>query len=140
MILKIAMPVVNGSLLGHLGAAKQFALVEAGQESRVVVRKQIITAPTHEPGSFPRWLRERGVQVLIVGHKGIGQRALDNLIHYGVEVLGGRPGVPVDGLVVACLGGQLPRIQEDCGHQRDTTTDAHECQLAVFLKRQTATQ
>jgi predicted Fe-Mo cluster-binding NifX family protein len=138
MNLKIAIPVVDGRLLGHLGETKQFALVEADEQRRVMVRMQVVAAPPHEPGSFPRWLREQGVQVLIVGHKGIGQRALDNLIHHGVEVRGGRPGAPVDALVVACFGGQLPRIREECGHQHDATTDAHECQLAGFLKGQTA--
>ena len=138
MMLKIAIPVVDGSLLDHLGQTKQFALVKADQQSRVMVRRQIVPAPPHEPGLFPRWLREQGVQVLIVGHKGIGQRALDNLLHYGIEVRTGQPGVPVDALVVACLGGQLPRMREGCDHQHDSTTDAHECQLAGFLKGQTS--
>ena len=134
MILKIAIPVVDGRLLGHLGETKQFALVEADPRSRVVVRTQIVAAPAHEPGSFPRWLREQGVQVLIVGRKGIGQRALDNLIHHGIEVRGGRPGTPVEALVAASLGGRLLRMQEGCDHQHDTAAGERECPLADYLK------
>jgi predicted Fe-Mo cluster-binding NifX family protein len=134
MILKIAIPVVDGRLLGHFGESKHFALVEADRQSRVVVRTQIVEAPPHEPGSFPRWLREQGAEVLIVGRNGIGQRALDNLIHLGIEVRAGRSGTPVEALVVACLGGQLPRIQEGCNHQHGQgkilqPTAPHDCRL-----------
>jgi len=134
MFLKIAIPVVDGRLLGHFGESKHFALVEADRQSRVIVCTQIVEAPPHEPGSFPRWLRERGVHVLIVGRNGIGQRALDNLVHHGFEVRAGRSGTPAEALVVACLGGQLHQIQEGCNHQhsqanRLQATAPHECRL-----------
>lgn len=136
-IVKIAIPVVEGRLPGHFGEAKQFVLVEADRQNRIVLRTQIVAAPPHEPGSFPRWLREQGVQVLIVGHKGIGQRALDNLIHHGIEVRASRPGTPVEPLVAACLGGQLPQIQEGCDHLHDPATGERECPLAAYLKAPT---
>jgi predicted Fe-Mo cluster-binding NifX family protein len=117
MLLKIVIPVVDGRLLGHFGESKHFALVEADRQSRIIVRTQIVEAPAHEPGSFTRWLREQGVQVVIVARNGIGQRALDNLIHHGIEVCAARSGTPVEALVVACLGGQLPQIQKGCDHQ-----------------------
>jgi predicted Fe-Mo cluster-binding NifX family protein len=134
MNLKIAIPVVDGRLLGHLGESKHFALVEAERQSRVIVRTEIVEAPPHEPGSFPSWLRERSVQVLIVGRNGIGQRALDNLIHHKIEVRAGRSGTPVEALVVAYLGGQLPQIQKGCDHQhgqvnQPQTAAPHECRL-----------
>ena len=137
MLLKIAIPVVDGRLLGHFGESKQFALVEADPQSRVIVRTQIIAAPPHEPGSFPRWLREQGVQVLIVGHKGIGQRALDNLVHLGIEVRAGRPGTPIEALAAASLGEQLPQMQEGCDHQHDSAAGERECPLADYLKTPT---
>jgi predicted Fe-Mo cluster-binding NifX family protein len=137
MLLKIAIPVVDGRVAGHLGEATQFALVEADRQSRIVLRTQIVAAPPHEPGSFPRWLREQGVQVLIVGHKGIGQRALDNLVYHGIEVRASRPGTPVEPLVAACLGGQLPQIQEGCDHLHDLAAGEHQCPLADYLKAPT---
>jgi predicted Fe-Mo cluster-binding NifX family protein len=136
MLLKIAVPVVDGRLLGHFGESKLFALVEVDRQSRVIVRTQIIAAPPHEPGSFPRWLREQDVQVLIVARKGIGQRALDNLVHHKIEVRAGRSGTPVEALVVACLGGLLPQTQEGCEHQHDPADKARECRLAAYLEGQ----
>ena len=134
MFLKIAIPVVDGRLLGHFGESKHFALVEADRQSRIIVRTEIVEAPAHEPGSFPCWLCERSVHVLIVGRNGIGQRALDNLVHHGIEVRAGQPGTAVEALVVACLGGQLPQIQEGCNHQhsqanKPQATAPHECRL-----------
>jgi predicted Fe-Mo cluster-binding NifX family protein len=134
MNLKIVIPVIDGRLLGHFGESKHFALVEADRQSRVIVCTQIVEAPPHEPGSFPRWLREQGVQVLIVGRNGIGQRALDNLVHHGIEVRAGRPSMPIEALATAYLGGQLPQIQEGCDHQlsqanRPQAAAPHECRL-----------
>jgi predicted Fe-Mo cluster-binding NifX family protein len=131
MLLKIAIPVLNGRLLGHLGETKQFALVEADQQNRVIGRTQIVAAPPHEPGSFPRWLREQGVRVVIA--VGIGQRALDNLNHYGIEVWSGQIGAPAKTQVVAWLAGQLTRSPSGCAHQRGEA-EGHECQLSDYLK------
>ena len=94
----------------------------------------LAAAPAHEPGSFPRWLRDRSVQVLIVGRNGIGQQALDNLVHHEIEVRAGRCGTPVEALVVACLGGHLPKIQEGCDHRHDPAAKAHECRLAAYME------
>lgn len=137
MNLKIAIPVVDGRLLGHFGESQLFALIEADRQSRIIVCTQIVEAPPHEPGSFPRWLREQGVQVLIVARNGIGQRALDNLIHHGIEVRAGRPSTPMEALVVAYLGGQLSRMQEGCDYHHDSTAIERECPLADYLKAPT---
>jgi predicted Fe-Mo cluster-binding NifX family protein len=72
--------------LGHFGEARWFVLVEVDSSSRAILCSRVVEAPPHEPGSFPRWLREQGVQVLITA--GIEQRALDNLHHHGIEVDG----------------------------------------------------
>jgi ATP-binding protein involved in chromosome partitioning len=127
------MPVHDGSLLGHLGKARQFALLEADQQSRLIVRMQIMAAPPHEPGSFPRWLREHGVQVVIASR--LGQRALDNLVHHGLEVRVGQAGALVDNLVTGYFAGHLARMHDGCDHQHDGAA-IHECQLAACLQAQ----
>jgi predicted Fe-Mo cluster-binding NifX family protein len=137
MNLKIAIPVVDGRLLGHFGESKHFALVETDRQNRIIICTQIIEAPPHEPGSFPRWLREQGAQVLVVARNGIGQRALDNLVHHKIEVRAGRPIAPIEALVVAYLGGQLPQIQEGCDYHHDSTAIERECPLADYLKAPT---
>lgn len=135
MNLKIAIPAADGRLIGHLGETKQFALVEADRQNRVIVRAQIVAAPPHEPGSFPRWLREQGVQMIIVSN--IGQRALDNLNHHGIEVCAGQAGTPVDALAAAYLDGHLAQTQTGCDHRHDSAAGNHACQLADYLQGQT---
>ena len=136
MLLKIAIPAVDGRLLGHFGESRHFALVEAGRQSRAIVRTQFIETPPHEPGSLPRWLREQGVQVVIAAN--IGQRALDNLVYHDIEVWIGQPGAPVNNLVAGYLGGHMPRMLSGCDQQHGPKTQARECQLAGYLEKQSA--
>ena len=136
MRVKIAMPVVHGRLSGHFGGAKFFALVDAGRQSRAIVHTQIFAAPPHEPGSLPRWLREQGVQILIVGDNGIGRRALDYLVHHGVEVLAGRAGTPLELLMAAALEERLLPMGEGCERQHDPPARSQECRLTDFFEQE----
>ena len=111
----IAISVSENQRLGHLGEARWFARVEVSPQDRTVIRSQVVEGPPHEPGSFPRWLREQNVQALITA--GIGQRALDNLTHHGVEVRIGQAGAPVESVVAAWLAGQLTQMPNGCDHQ-----------------------
>jgi predicted Fe-Mo cluster-binding NifX family protein len=137
MLLKIAIPIVAGRLSGHFGETKFFAVVEADQETRAIVRTQTIAAPPHEPGSIPRWLREQGVQILIAGGNGIGPRALDYLVHHGIEVLVGKPDATLETLVGACLEGRLPRLSEGCNGRHSPVAKADACRLSAYFERQT---
>ncbi len=136
MLLKIAIPVVDGRLAAHFGEIKLFAVVEADRQRRVMVRTQIIAAPPHEPGSLPRWLRGQGVQILIAGGNGIGRRALDYLVHHGIEVLAGRPGTPVETLVAAGLEERLPKMQDGCDNHQEPAVKTDACRLAAYFERQ----
>jgi ATP-binding protein involved in chromosome partitioning len=127
----IAISLVESRRLGHLGEARQFALVEVDTPSRAIVRSRVVEAPPHQPGSFPRWLREQGAQVVIAA--GLGQRALDNLNHHGVEVRIGQPGAPAESLVAAWLAGQLTRPSNGCAHQHGEAA-GHECRLSDYLE------
>ena len=127
----IAISVGAEQRLAHLGEARQFALVEVNPQNRAVVRSQVIAAPPHEPGSFPRWLREQGVQALIAA--GIGQRALDNLNHHGIEVRTGQSGASLESLVAAWLAGQLTRTVNGCAHQHGGAVGP-ECRLSDYLE------
>jgi predicted Fe-Mo cluster-binding NifX family protein len=136
MLVKIAIPVDDDRLAGHFGEVKFFAFADAERENRAVVRSQIFAAPPHEPGSFPRWLREQGVQILIVGENGIGQRALDYLVRHGIEVFAGKPGAPVGLLIAAVLEARLPRVRNGCDEGHEPDDKAHDCRLAAYFERQ----
>jgi predicted Fe-Mo cluster-binding NifX family protein len=133
----LAIPSTEGRLHEHFGGCTQFTLVQTNPAQRKILGIQTLTAPPHAPGSFPRWLREQGVQALIAAGNGIGQRALDNLVCHGIEVLTGRPGAPVEALVAACLEGQLPQMREGCDNQQEPVAKAHACALAAYFERPT---
>lgn len=127
----IAISIVEGQRLAHLGEARQFALVEVDPENHTTIYSQVIAAPPHEPGSFPHWLREQGVRVIIAA--GIGQRALDNLNYHGIEVRKGQLGASVESLAAAWLAGRLTRMSNGCDHQHGEAA-GHECRLSDYLE------
>jgi predicted Fe-Mo cluster-binding NifX family protein len=112
--IRIAIPVANGRLNGHFGGSREFALVEIDPDQKAALRTDVLPAPKHEPGGFPRWLNEQGVTVVIAG--GIGKRALDNFAHHGITVRAGSPNATVEQLVVAHLNGELTLTPEGCEH------------------------
>ncbi len=114
---RIAVPVTEGRLHGHFGGCREFALVDADPENRLVLATQFVSAPPHPPGLFPRWLRDLGVQVVIAG--GIGKRALDLFTQHGITVRAAPAETRVEVLVAAYLTGQLtgsPAGFEHHGH------------------------
>ena len=136
MLVKFAIPVVDGRISGHFGETKSFAIVEANRQTHAMVRTRILAAPPHEPGSLPRWLREQGIQILIVGDNGIGRRALDYLVHHGIQVFAGEPGTSVESLIAACLEGRLPQMRRSCDKQHEPADQVHDCRLAACFQRQ----
>lgn len=103
--MKIAIPIEDGRLHDNFGACRQFALVEVDADKKVALRTDIVSAPEHPPGRFPRWLRDEGVEVVISG--GIGPRALNLFGVCRIAVRAGTPGAPVKQVVTAYLNDEL---------------------------------
>jgi predicted Fe-Mo cluster-binding NifX family protein len=80
----------------------------------VALRTEVLPAPDHQPGAFPRWLREKGVEVVIAG--GIGKRALGIFSRHGITVRAGTPDARIQDLVASFLSGQLTASPEGCEH------------------------
>ena len=118
--IRIAIPVADGRMHGHFGGCREFVIVDADTQNRVVIASTTIAAPPHKPGLFPRWLREQGVRVVIAS--GIGKGCLNNFTVNGVVVLAGEVNARVEAIVAAYLAGQLTGTPEGCqnhGHQHD---------------------
>jgi ATP-binding protein involved in chromosome partitioning len=112
-MLKIAIPVENGGFCAHFGGAERFAVYEVNEESHAIVSRVSATAPPHEHGVFPRWLKEQDVDVVLAG--GMGPRAVQIFQLLGIRtVLGIESGEP-DQLVRAYLEGSLVASGEGCG-------------------------
>lgn len=112
--MKIAIPVVDGTLCLHFGHCAQFALVDADEETKEVTATRLVDPPAHEPGVLPKWLHEQGVTVILAG--GMGSRAQQLFQQHGIEVaVGCQPATP-ETLAGAYLSGELVTGDNACDH------------------------
>jgi len=89
----------------HFGHSEEFALFEADLHEKIIQNKKIISPPRHKPGRWPRWLVERGVDVIIAD--GMSMRARFLLEQDDTLVLLGAPSEDPESIVKAYLDGIL---------------------------------
>ncbi|MDY6910895.1 MAG: NifB/NifX family molybdenum-iron cluster-binding protein [Chloroflexota bacterium] len=83
--MRYGIPVSNGMLDPHFGHCEAFALIDVDVENKVILNKEIIPSPGHEPGVLPGWLANQGASVVIAG--GMGGRAVDLFKDNNIEVV-----------------------------------------------------
>jgi len=112
--MRIAIPIAEGRLALHFGHCEQFALVDADPASKNIIKTEIVGAPEHQPGLLPRWLAEKGANVIIAG--GMGSRAQSLFAEQHIEVVVGAPAEAPEALVKAYLEGTLESGDNVCDH------------------------
>ena len=112
--MRIAIPVANGQLSMHFGHCEQFALFDVDEQEKAITRKEIVQAPDHQPGLLPRWLAERGVDVVIAG--GMGMRAQQIFASQNIRVAVGAPAGDPETLTLAYVNGTLDTGPNVCDH------------------------
>ncbi|MBI5584203.1 MAG: P-loop NTPase, partial [Deltaproteobacteria bacterium] len=110
--LKIAIPLAEGLLCNHFGHCEQFALIDLKDQE--ITQQELVTPPPHEPGLLPRWLGEKGVNLIIAG--GMGQRAITLFTERGIQVLTGAPQLSPEELIGHYLGQTLVTGANVCDH------------------------
>jgi len=112
--MKIAIPTMGGSLSPHFGHCEEFTLVTVDPATKQIIETESIPAPAHEPGLLPRWLHEKGADIIIAG--GMGVRAQDLFAQNGVDVFVGAPVAAPSEIVNAYLDGTLEAGANSCDH------------------------
>jgi predicted Fe-Mo cluster-binding NifX family protein len=112
--MKIAVPVAEGRLSAHFGHCEEFVILEADEGGGQVLKKTVHQSPPHQPGLLPRWLQERGANVIIAG--GMGQRAQQLFAQSGITVVLGAPAESPEHLATAYLNGTLQTGENICDH------------------------
>jgi ATP-binding protein involved in chromosome partitioning len=112
--MRIAIPLAGAGLSAHFGHCERFALLDVDPATKSIQAKQELAAPPHEPGLLPRWLAERGAQLIVAG--GMGGRAQQLFAQNGIEVVVGAPSETPETLVAAYLGGTLRSGDNLCDH------------------------
>lgn len=112
--MRIAIPTVNKQLSMHFGHCEEFAIIDVDPANKSIVETTYLVAPEHEPGLLPRWLHEKGVNLVIAG--GMGQRAQMLFEQAGVGVIVGAPAADPQAVVNAYLGQTLVTGDNVCDH------------------------
>lgn len=108
----IAIPVTDGVLSGHFGHCEQFYFAQV--ENGKIVGERFQIPPEHEPGLYPRWVKEQGGELVIAG--GMGQKACNLFAQNGVEIIvGANPESPRK-VVEDYLSGALQVSGNSCDH------------------------
>ena len=120
--MKIAFPTNNGvTVEQHFGHCERFAVYTV--ENKEILNKEMIEAPEHVPGAFPKFLGGLNVNVIITG--GMGQRAIDLFKEQNVDVILGASGSIEENLEVF-LDGDLYSNGTPCQHEHgDHDHDYH---------------
>ncbi|MFH0965677.1 MAG: NifB/NifX family molybdenum-iron cluster-binding protein [Planctomycetota bacterium] len=98
----------------HFGHCEEFVLFDVDEEKKAIVRKEILPAPDHQPGLLPRWLAERGADVIIAG--GMGMRAQSLFAEQDIRVIVGAPAEEPEAVALSYLTGVLKTGANICDH------------------------
>jgi predicted Fe-Mo cluster-binding NifX family protein len=110
----IAIPTEQGRLAGHFGRCREVSLFRVDPTSRRIEDETTLEMPPHQPGVFPAWLRNQGVEVVIAG--GMGPKALTLFAQHDIQVLIGADAQEPRELVIRFLGGELSDGANTCTH------------------------
>ncbi len=111
--MKIAIPIVEGSLAMHFGHCEQFAVLEVDDTGKIL-SKSNETPPAHAPGVLPEWLHGLGATHVVAG--GMGSRAQQLFVGKGIQVIVGAPSETPEELVSAFVSGKLASGDNICDH------------------------
>lgn len=112
--MKIAVPTANGILCMHFGHCEKFVIVDVDDASKAITHKEDAVPPPHEPGVLPKWLHEKGANVIIAG--GMGSRAQQFFAQYGIKVVVGAPAEHPQTVILDYLKGTLISGSNVCDH------------------------
>jgi predicted Fe-Mo cluster-binding NifX family protein len=114
-----AVPTENKKLCAHFGHCEKFAIVETFEDK--IVKEEYVEPPEHQPGTFPKFLSDMGVNTIIAG--GMGQRAQDLFAMNSIEVYMGVNSEDPSKLVLSYLSDQLETGDNQCRHGPDHVCD-----------------
>ena len=112
--MKIAIPLAEGKLCMHFGHCEQFAILDADEDNKKILTEEKLTPPAHEPGLLPRWLAEKGVNLVIAG--GMGGRAQELFAAQNIQVVTGAPVATPEQIIEAFFADNLQLGDNTCSH------------------------
>ncbi len=115
-----AVPTENKKLCAHFGRCESFAIVEV--ENDKIVKESYLDPPVHQPGTYPSFLAEKGVNTIIAG--GMGVMAQNLFKENNIEVFMGIDVQDPAKLVEKYLQNELENGDNLCDSDHD---HGHQC-------------
>ena len=112
--MRYAVPVSGGMVSPHFGHCEYFALIDADDNKREIIRKEFVPSPAHQPGLLPQWLAEQGVSLVIAS--GMGSRAQSLFQQHRIGVVVGTMETDPEKAVLSYIDGQLATGNNICDH------------------------
>jgi predicted Fe-Mo cluster-binding NifX family protein len=112
--MRFAVPITDDKVSPHFGHCSHFALFDVDEVTKVIVRREVIPSPGHQPGFLPAWLAEEGVSVVIASGMGSRAQAIFNENH--IEVVIGALSEDPEQVVLDYLKGELTTGDNICDH------------------------
>ena len=106
----------------HFGHCEKFVIftVEDGK----IVKKEIVVAPEHAPGVFPKFIADNQIDTVIIGT--MGHRAYNMIQANGGEVLLGITG-NIEDVLATYLAENLKSQGTACQHHHHHEGEEHHC-------------
>lgn len=124
--MKIAIATENGDVAAHFGRCPGYTIAET--ENQQIIRVEEISNPGHQPGFLPKFLAQKGVNIIIAG--GMGPMAQNLFAENSIQTITGVQG-NVKNILELFLSGQLQSGQDMCNHPHETDTGEHSSDKPV---------
>ena len=111
---KIAIPAEKGKLCAHFGHCEKFYIADV--ENGEITKEEEITPPEHQPGLYPKWLKELGVECVIAG--GMGEKAQKLFQENSIQLYTGVPVKTTKDLTLDYIHGTLKSGVNTCDHHK----------------------
>lgn len=112
--MRYAVPVSDSKVATHFGHCSHFALIDVDETRNVIMRKEIVASPGHQPGLLPAWLAEEGASVVIAS--GMGSRAQGLFRQNRIQVVTGTLEDDPEKVVLDYIRGILAAGDNPCDH------------------------
>lgn len=109
--MKVAIATDNGNVAPHFGRCMEYTLFDVADEK--ITNKVVVENPGHEPGAIPKFLNEKGCNLIIAG--GMGRRAQGFFEEFGIDWIIGASG-RVDQVMDDYLNDSLTSGESTCTH------------------------
>jgi predicted Fe-Mo cluster-binding NifX family protein len=112
--MRYAVPVTDGKMAAHFGHCSHFAFFDVDDARNVIMKKEMVASPGHEPGLLPTWLAEEGVSAVIAS--GMGSRAQGLFRESRIQVITGTLESDPEKAVLDHIKGALATGNNLCDH------------------------